>query len=192
MNRPAIGRRREDPVGATEFRKTVGNFATGVTVITTRDADENPRGFTANAFSSLSLEPPLVIVCVNSNSETGSLMQEDGAFFAVNILSDGQEELSARFARRGGSEKYAGVDYREEATGAPVLEGVLAYLECRTVGRFEGGDHTIVVGEVLNAAVSEDAGPLLFYRGSYGAFQPFRDLVPARAHPLSFMFWDED
>jgi len=161
---------------ASDFRRVVGSFATGVTVITTRDPEGRPKGFTANAFTSLSLDPPLVIVCVDKSSETyPALAREDGAVFAVNILADHQEELSRRFASKGG-DKFGGVEFHEERTGAPILDGVLAHVECEVAQLFDGGDHTIVVGEVQNLGVNPEeadgptARPLLFYRGKYNVF----------------------
>lgn len=155
-------------ISAAEFRKTVGNFATGVTVITIRDARGNPKGLTANAFASLSLDPPLVVVCIGRGSETYPALQRVGAVFAVNILAEHQQELSQKFASKGGSEKFEGVECHEEKTGAPILEDILAFLECKVVERFDGGDHGMIVGEVENVGVNEGREPLLFYRGRYG------------------------
>ena len=149
-----------------EFRHILGHFATGVTVITTIDTAGVPRGFTANAFTSLSLDPPLVVVCVAKRSQTYPALQTDGAIFAVNILSRDQESLSRHFASKQ-PDKFALVDYSLGPLGAPILQGVLAFLECRVVERFHGGDHTILVGEVHNVGTLAGDDPLLFYRGAY-------------------------
>ena len=162
---------RAEMISAAKFRKTVGNFATGVTVITTRDARGNPKGLTANAFASLSLDPPLVVVCVDRGSDTYRALQSVGAVFAVNILAEHQQELSQKFASKAGSEKFEGVECREEKTGAPILEDILAFMECKVVEQFDGGDHRIIVGEVENLGANETRGPLLFYRGRYGLFK---------------------
>ena len=176
------GHHRDDPLwhkkvvesgmfSAAEFRKTVGNFATGVTVITTRDTRGSPRGLTANAFASLSLNPPLVVVCVDRGSDTYPALQSVGAVFVVNILAEHQQELSQKFASKGGSGKFEGVEWHEERTGAPILEDILAFMECKVAERFDGGDHGMVVGEVENLGVNEGREPLLFYRGRYGFFR---------------------
>jgi 3-hydroxy-9,10-secoandrosta-1,3,5(10)-triene-9,17-dione monooxygenase reductase component len=149
-----------------EFRHILGHFATGVTVITTRDADGIPRGFIANAFTSLSLDPPLVVVCVDKRSQTYPALQADGAVFAVNILSRDQESISRHFASKH-PDKFALVDYASSQRGVPILHDVLAFLECRVVERFDGGDHTILVGAVHNLGALAGADPLLFYRGVY-------------------------
>ena len=179
-------------IDTRQFRTVAGNFATGVTVISTRDPDGNPKGLTANAFTSLSLEPPLVIVCVDNRSDTGRLMLQSDAAFSVSILSSDQEELSTRFARRGGPEKYDGVDYHEGGTGAPILKDALAFVECTTFDHFEEGDHTVVVGEVHDLYADASADPLLFFRGRYGNFQPLECPATVPPHPMSLMFWNEE
>jgi flavin reductase (DIM6/NTAB) family NADH-FMN oxidoreductase RutF len=148
-----------------ELRRVMGQFATGVTIITTRDAEGAPYGLTANAVSSLSLEPPLVLICVDKKAETGPHFL-DSRCFVMNVLAEGQEELSSRFAKSGG-DKFQGLAYATDQHGVPVLEGTLAHLECRIVETHEGGDHYIHVGEVLHAEV-RDGNPLLFFRGRYG------------------------
>lgn len=143
----------------------MGMFATGVTVLTTRDRDGRFYGLTANAVSSLSLTPPLVLICVDRKSESFPHFL-DSRSFVVNILAAGQQELSARFAKTGG-EKFAGVPHRVGYHGNPVLEGVLGHLECHIVHTYEGGDHVIHVGEVLHADAA-GGQPLLFFQGKYG------------------------
>jgi flavin reductase (DIM6/NTAB) family NADH-FMN oxidoreductase RutF len=147
-----------------ELRRVMGHFATGVTVVTTCDGDGRCYGFTANAVCSLSLNPPLVLVCVDKGAESHPVLAHSRAF-VVNILGQGQEGLSRRFAVSGG-EKFAGVAVRAGPTGAPILEDSLAWAECRVVATHEGGDHTIYVGEVESADAAPGQ-PLLFFRGRY-------------------------
>ena len=151
-------------VGPNEFRYGVGHFASGVTVVTTWDADGRPTGFTANAFTSVSLDPPLVLVCVDHKAQSYPAMQASGRF-AVNILSLGQEALSKRFAVSGG-DKFDGIAWSTGPGRLPLLSGALAALECQTLHAYPGGDHTIFVGRV-EAVQAQDAEPLLYYRGSY-------------------------
>ena len=149
------------------FRRVMGQFATGVTVVTTRLGDE-VHGLTVNAVCSVSLEPLLVLVCVDHAADTHPLLEKSGVF-AVNILSDEQEDLSRLFA--GPTEEKAGrleaMGYRTAVTGAPIMKACLAYLDCRVVAAYPGGDHTIFVGQVEEAEIGEDSPPLLFFRGRY-------------------------
>jgi flavin reductase (DIM6/NTAB) family NADH-FMN oxidoreductase RutF len=148
------------------FRSIMGCFATGVTVVTTRQSDGSPCGLTANAVTSVSLEPPLLLVCVDKTAETYPHFAAAG-MFTVNMLTTAHERLSTRFAKSGG-DKFADVPYRWGENGAPIIEGHLAYLECQIVHAYEGGDHTIYVGEVERAAPGDGTGePLLYYQGAY-------------------------
>ena len=153
-----------------EYRRVMGHFATGVTIITTCDAEGRPAGLTANAFASVSIDPPLVLVCVDRTAETHALITRAG-HFAVNVLGDAQEALARRFSEKDRERRFEGVAWREEATGAPVLADVLAWIDCRVQARTGGGDHTIFVGEVAAADALEGA-PLLFYRAGFGRFTP--------------------
>lgn len=147
-----------------EFRRVLGHFAAGVTVVTTRGADGAPHGLTVTAFASVSLVPPLVLVCIDTGAESHPHFRAAGVF-AVNFLADGQQEVSRRFALSGG-DKFAGSAWRPGVTGAPVLAGTLGHVECRTVQAVAAGDHTIFVGEVEAAAADGDR-PLLYFRGGY-------------------------
>ncbi len=147
-----------------EIRNVMGHFATGVTVITTKDSSGKPFGLTVNSFTSLSLNPPLVIVCVDKTVDCYACFDESKVF-AVNILSEEQEDLSRRFATKG-IEKFAGLPWHSGDHGAPILEGVMGCIECRINLRYEGGDHTIFVGEILQATAQGDR-PLLFFKGKY-------------------------
>jgi flavin reductase (DIM6/NTAB) family NADH-FMN oxidoreductase RutF len=152
------------PIDKNELRRVMGHFATGVTIITTHSAAGALHGLTANALTSLSLVPPLLLVCVDKKAESYPSFEESGVF-TVNILSSDQEALSRRFAVSGGN-KFEGVSYRIGANGAPILDGALGFLECRITAHHDGGDHTIYIGEVQEAQTREGK-PLLFYRGGY-------------------------
>jgi flavin reductase (DIM6/NTAB) family NADH-FMN oxidoreductase RutF len=150
---------------SAEFRRVLGHFATGVTIVTTSDRDARPTGLTASAFTSVSLDPPLVLVCIDHKSQSyGPLV--DGGRFAVNILSTDQEALSRKFATTR-LDKFDGVAYRLSALGLPVLTDALAHLECVTVSTHVEGDHTILVGRVEEGS-ARAGDPLLYFCGQYG------------------------
>jgi flavin reductase (DIM6/NTAB) family NADH-FMN oxidoreductase RutF len=155
-------------ITSDDFRAALGAFATGVTVITTR-GEEHAYGMTANAFSSLSLDPPLVLVCARLLSEGTEHIRRNGVF-AVNILAADQEPLSRYFAskdRPRGQDAFRDVPHTTGATGAPILQGVLAYLDCHLHASYEAGDHEIFIGEVLALETAADKQPLLFHGGGY-------------------------
>lgn len=151
-----------------EFRDSLGAFTTGVTVITTA-GEAGPHGLTANAFSSLSLDPPQVLVCVVKGTHSARAIQTNGVF-AVNILAADQEPLSRFFAskdRPRGAAAFDEVRHTEVVTGAPILDGVCAYLDCRVTADHPGGDHRILVGDVLAIGRAEGLEPLVFHAGGY-------------------------
>jgi flavin reductase (DIM6/NTAB) family NADH-FMN oxidoreductase RutF len=148
-----------------EFRKALGQFATGVTIITAV-SDGEPAGVAANSFTSVSMDPPLVLFCVARTSSTWPRI-EAARKFAVNILGEHQEEVSRLFATKG-ADRFGAVDWHLGVGGSPVLHDTLAYLDCEFWAEYDGGDHIIVVGRVLDLGVTHDAGPLLFFRGRYG------------------------
>jgi flavin reductase (DIM6/NTAB) family NADH-FMN oxidoreductase RutF len=162
-----MDRRRATSLTKKHFRHVMAQLATGVTVVTTRLGDE-VHGLTANAVCSVSLEPLLVLVCVEHVADTRPLLEKSGVF-AVNILSYEQENLSRLFADP--AQDKAGLlqalGYRTAVTGAPIIQGCLAYLDCRVVAAYPGGDHTIFVGQVEEAGIGEDMSPLIFFRGGY-------------------------
>jgi flavin reductase (DIM6/NTAB) family NADH-FMN oxidoreductase RutF len=149
-----------------ELRRVMGQFATGVTIITTRSSDGTPYGLTANAFTSLSLDPPLCLVCVDRKAESFAHFY-DSRVFTVNVLTREQEELSNRFAKSGG-DKFTGVATVPGHHGAPLIAGALAHLECLITDTLEGGDHVIHVGRIEHVDVSP-GDPLLFFQGRYRA-----------------------
>lgn len=155
------------PPSKQDFRQIMGQFATGVTIVTTRHGDEL-HGSTANAISSLSLDPMMVLVCMEHTTDTYPILRESGVF-ALNILSAEQEHLSQRFASKDREDAHnvQPIPHRFAATGAPIIEGSLAYLDCRTVEIYPGGDHFIFLGQVVEAAIMNDKEPLLFFRGHY-------------------------
>jgi flavin reductase (DIM6/NTAB) family NADH-FMN oxidoreductase RutF len=151
-----------------DFRNALGVFATGVTVITTQGV-EHPFGMTANAFSSVSLDPPLVLVCVISGT-TGAESIERNGVFAVNILGADHEPISRYFSskdRPRGPDAFKEIPHRLGATGAPILEGAAGYLDCRVHAAHEAGDHIIFIGEVMALGYETDVKPLLFHGGRY-------------------------
>jgi flavin reductase (DIM6/NTAB) family NADH-FMN oxidoreductase RutF len=158
-------------VDANEFRQICGRFATGVTVITAADGDLL-QGMTANAFTALSLDPVMVLICVARNAHTHGVLERGGAF-TVNILAEDQEDVSRLFAHKAAPEEGSlrGVPFRRGITGAPVIEDCLAFFECRIAEVLEGGDHSIFLGEVVDQAVVRDVAPLVFFRGVYRPLQ---------------------
>src|SRR5690242_16155930 len=154
-------------VPAAEFRNAMSHFATGVTVVTSVGADGAPVGTTANAVTSLSLAPPLVLVCFDLGSATLAAIRGHGAF-AVNVLGHRQRHLSANFARRGLAAAWDGVRHHRGPTGSPRLADVIAVIECTVERSFPGGDHEIVIGRVRHVeSGGDEATPLLFWRGEY-------------------------
>ncbi len=148
----------------------MGHFATGVAVVTTRTESE-VGGLTANSFCSVSLEPALVLVCVDKNARSHDMIRRSG-IFAVNILDGGQSDLSDRFAGRTvpDLERFDNVAYHCGVTGAPLIDGCLAYLDCRLAAEHDAGDHTVFVGDVADVGLRGDhleVPPLLYYRGKY-------------------------
>lgn len=152
------------PVSKDEFRIALSRFVSGITVVTVLGDDNRPAGITVSAFSSVSLEPPLVLACIDKRASVHDYLAE-GSHFAVNILAHDQEHLSRRFASKD-QDRFDGAGYREGAMGVPLLEGAVAYIECRVVHVYPGGDHTIVVGEVESTSAG-DHKPLAYYRGGY-------------------------
>ena len=149
------------------FRRACGLWTTGVAIVTTADPAGNPFGLTMNAVTSLSLEPPMFIVCVDNDSDTLAPMTASRVF-CVNVLTREQQDLSNRFAKKG-SEKFAGLGHSRGVTGAPVLDGTLVSIECRVTAIVAGGDHQIMCGEAQCISVTDnaEAEPLLYFGGRY-------------------------
>lgn len=156
-------------IDGNEFRQLLGRFATGVTVLTTRDQDGNAVGMTASSLASVSLSPPLVSVCVDVSADMHRALSSSGDF-VINILGADQVELSHRFARVPAGARFQDIPWRQTPDGLIVLERVLAHIECERYADFPLGDHTLFVGRVTGGA-AEAGEPLLYFRGSYGSLR---------------------
>ncbi len=151
------------PIGADDFKAAMARWASGVTVVTA-SSPEGPVGLTASAFSSLSVDPPLVLVCVGLQSSAHDSLAETG-WFGVHFLPAGRQDLSGTFAGKG--DKFAEVDWHMSEHGVPVVHGVLAHLECVPYAKYPGGDHTILCGQVETVEIDASADPLCYYLGAY-------------------------
>jgi len=159
-------------VDSAAFRLALGQFASGVTVVTTRDASGQPLGLTVSAFCSVSLEPSLVLVCIDHRSEANRGLRESG-FFAVSVLGEGQAEVSRRFALPGAF-KLEGFDLLEGDHRLPLISGAVAHVECRVRSFHDEGDHAVWVGEVTRVA-THPGEPLLHHAGGYRRLAPGAD-----------------
>ncbi len=154
----------ETPEDKGALRRALGTFATGVTIVTARATDGTPVGFTANSFTSVSLEPPLLLVCLAHTAASYGIFCETESF-AVNVLEVGQEETAKRFASRG-ADKFGPTVWQPGQQGAPLIEGSLAIFDCAMHQRMEAGDHDILMGRVLGFSMHEGAA-LLYHQGSF-------------------------
>jgi flavin reductase (DIM6/NTAB) family NADH-FMN oxidoreductase RutF len=162
-------------MSATLLRDAMSRFATGVTVVTTLGPDGEPHGATANAFTSVSLDPPLILVCLAHTSNTLQALRVHGSF-AVNVLSSEHEGLARSFARSGAEAAWD--DHLPGPTGSPLLAGVHAAIDCTVFAVYPGGDHDIVVGEVQHVLVDDEPGDaLLWFRSTFGTVRDPRDEV---------------
>lgn len=158
------------PTDSRLFRNTLGQFCTGV-VIVTGAPDGVPAGFAAQSFTSLSLEPPLIAVCPARTSTSWPKVRAAGRF-AINILGADQRSVCDVFAKTG-IDKFASFGWRAGVTGAPIIDNVLGYIDCELQAEHEAGDHTIAVGRVVDIEILDaERPPLLFFRGGYGSFAP--------------------
>lgn len=155
------------PVGPDRFRRVLGCLAGGVAIVTSRDAEGEPRGMTATAVCSVSLEPPLVLACLDRNAKTHGAV-EAARVYALNFLGESDVDLARRFSEDA-LDKFADLAFTTRVTGAPVLERALAYCDCSVVECVRAGDHTIFIGRVESAGYREmdEATPLVHYRGDY-------------------------
>ena len=156
-------------IDAATFRAVLGRFASGVTVVTVRDAEGRDHGMTVSAFCSVSLEPPLVLACIDRSASLLGALEAGGAY-AITMLSESQEALSRRFASDV-DDRFDGVGYMRGPRGSALLDDALAWLECSVESRVDAGDHVVVIGRVEHAQVSERASPLLYYRSGYGRLE---------------------
>src|SRR5689334_6795459 len=151
-------------VTGAEFRRACGRFATGVSIATVLDASGTPHGLTVSSFTSVSLDPPLILICLG-HEITNIEDFRRATHFGINILSDSQRQVSERFARKG-EDRFDGVKWRPGTTGVPLLPGALAEIECAIQGRIPSGDHDIFIGEMVHAHVGEGS-PLIYYASHY-------------------------
>ena len=164
-------------VDSAELRYAASQFVTGVTIVTVRREDGTPLGLTANSFTTVSLDPPLVLVCLDKRLRSYEAFQP-GRVFAIHILAEDQSDLSTRFARKG-EDKFRGLRWREGIDGVPTLPGSLAIWECRLAHAYNGGDHTIAVGQVERIQLGDlTRQPLGFFRGKY---------IQVHRHPAAYV-----
>ena len=162
---PKTPEARNPSLDCREFRRTLGTFATGVTVITALGRDGKPLGMTISSFNSVSLDPPLILWCLSLSSPSLEAFRS-ASHYAVNVLSADQEALSNRFASRSGN-RFAEVSTRPGLAGVPLIEGCCAWFECTQHAHYAGGDHLIFVGYVEQFAQDETMAPLIFHGGNY-------------------------
>jgi flavin reductase (DIM6/NTAB) family NADH-FMN oxidoreductase RutF len=155
-----------DSFNAREFRNALGCFATGIAIMATRDTDGKFIGITVNSFASVSLDPPLISFCLDRNATSlqGFLSAEH---FTVNVLAEGQETLSAAFARSSAGDKFTGIEFEIGPSGLPLLAECLTHLECVREAVHDAGDHLIMIGRVIRLAQRPEGRPLLYFRGRY-------------------------
>ncbi len=157
-------------VDERRFRDVMGHLATGVTLVTGRGDQDEVHGLTVNAVASVSLAPSLILVCLDAQGQSHDPILASG-HFAVSVLGHSDEELAHRFSRGVRDERFAGIQCRTETSGSPILVDALAWLDCKIDAIHPGGDHTVVVGEVL-ACGAKDGDPLVFFKGAYGRVTP--------------------
>ncbi|MFD4368965.1 3-hydroxy-9,10-secoandrosta-1,3,5(10)-triene-9,17-dione monooxygenase reductase subunit [Rhodococcus sp. NPDC058521] len=163
-------------IDGKQFRAVLGQFCTGVTIITTVD-DGEPVGFACQSFAALSLDPPLVLFCPTKQSRSWAAIERSGTF-CVNVLAEEQQSTCARFGSRE-PDKFAGIDWTPSPLGSPIFDGSLAHIDCTVESVHDGGDHWVVFGRVSSLGEIKEERPLLFYRGQYTGIEPDKT-VPAQ------------
>ena len=164
-------------MNASLLRDAMSRFATGVTVVTTLDDEGEPQGATVNAFTSVSLDPPLILVCLAHTSRTLEALRSHGSF-AVNVLGSDHEEIARSFARPGADASFGDPEHLPGPSGSPLLAGVHAAIDCRVFAVYPGGDHDIVVGEVQHIRVEDQPGDaLLWFRSTFGTVRDPRRVL---------------
>lgn len=159
------GSQEPNAIDSAKYRQVLGHFPTGVTVVAAVGAD-GPVGMAIGSFSSLSLDPAQILFCPSKSSTSWGHIRSAGRF-CVNILAEDQEEISRVFASKA-DDKFAGLGWRRSPNGSPLLDGVVASIDCEIASVLDGGDHDIVVGRVTDLEVRHEGGPLVFFRGGYG------------------------
>ena len=167
---------RPDHPDPQRFRQVLGQFATGVTIVTSMD-DGHPVGFACQAFAALSLEPPMVLFCPSTGSGSWPAIERSGRF-CVNVLGEAQREVSQVFGTPR-ADRFASVEWTTSEQGLPVLSGVLSWIDCSIENVHTAGDHYVVIGRVLDLGTSGDDRPLLFYRGDYAGAEMPADVLPS-------------
>lgn len=157
------------PVTSEDFRRACGRFATGVTIASVLDGQGVPHGLTVSSFTSVSLRPPLILICLGHEVTVIDIFRA-ARYFGISVLAENQREISERFARKG-QDRFNGLEWHRGQTGVPLLGGVLASIECVVDQRFTAGDHDIFVGEMVNAQVAEGE-PLIHFSSRYRALAP--------------------
>lgn len=152
------------------FRKVLGQYATGVCVVTASEPDGSRTGLVVGSFTSVSLDPPLIAFFPDKSSSSWPRIERVGRF-CVNVLSSEQEFICRQFAVKGG-DKFSGVTVRESDAGSPIIDGAVAWIDCELGDVYEAGDHFAVFGRVLCLDIAAEASPLLFFQGGYGQFSP--------------------
>jgi len=152
------------PVSSEEFRRACGRFATGVTIATVLDADGIPHGLTVSSFTSVSLDPPLILICLG-HLVTVIEAFRNALYFGINVLAASQQDISERFARKG-HDRFGGLEWERGKSGVPLIPGTIAAIECAAHQRFTSGDHDILVGKMIHARVAE-GDPLLYFASRY-------------------------
>lgn len=180
---------RMTPCDSAVFRRSIGHFASGVAVITTSHGSQD-FGMTASAVTSLSLEPPMLVVCINRKAPTHEAVRSRDRF-AVNVLARHQERLARHFATPS-SDKFAGVEVTTGELGMPLLDGCVANFECEVVSKATGGTHTIFIAEVLTAMAHSRRDPLLYYCGRFGRLRLADDLIEAAADGHDWSEWTSE
>lgn len=171
-----------DVIDPKALRQVLGHYPTGVTVVTTVDADGLPRGLTANSFTSVSLTPPLLLVCLGKATASHPVFM-GSTHFAVNVLADHQRDTSNLFASKA-SDKFEQAAWQPAASGVPLIDGSLAWFDCTVHQRIDAGDHTILIGQVQ--AMGQGSGrPLGYCQGAYVGLQALPSTAPAAAQPAS-------
>lgn len=174
-------------VEAGRFRTVLGHFCTGVTVVTSNGPD-GPVGFACQSFAALSLDPPLILFCPGKSSRAWPVIEQSG-YFAVNVLSEGQKDVSTVFGSPG-TDRFAAVDWSYGRQGTPLINGALTWIDCTVETVHDAGDHYVVIGRVRDLGEMEKDRPLLFYKGRY-AFTALErgEAAPAPEHLDAFLTW---
>jgi flavin reductase (DIM6/NTAB) family NADH-FMN oxidoreductase RutF len=165
-----IGEGAAPAVEGRAFRDAIARFATGVTLVTTFTSDGTPVGCTANSVASVSLAPPLLLVCLRRDSKSLVVIERTGRF-GISVLPEGREDVARRFAGEGRGARFHGIELRADCAGTPILVDAVSWMDCRVWNTLQASDHTVLIGEVVACGVG-DGPPLIFFGSRYGTFHP--------------------